>query len=131
MHSLEEIAEIPNEVLEDMLKAEAEVVVSAQKKKLAQLGLKHSTGQLERSISAGQKMKRDQVGIPALYIYPRGKRDRGTASNGEVGFILEYGAPGRGIRPLPWMRTANQESEKAAREAARNAYEKWLKNRGF
>lgn len=130
MRSLEKIAEIPDELMEKMLKEKAEVVVAVQKKKLATLDLKNPTGQLKRAISAGQKMKRDRAGIPALYVYPRGKRKKGKASNGEVGFILEYGAPGRGIPPKPWMRPANLESEQAAAEAAEQVYLEWLAQNG-
>lgn len=129
IRSLEEIAETPDEVLEEMLQAQATVVAAAQRKKLAQLGLKHPTGQLERSISTGRKMKRDRSGTPALYVYPRGKRKKGKVSNGEVGFILEYGAPGRGIKPRPWMRPANQETETEAARAAQAVHDKWLEEK--
>lgn len=129
MRSLEEIAETPDEVLEEMLQAQAAVVAAAQRKKLARLGLKHPTGQLERSISTGRKMKRDRSGAPALYVYPRGKRKKGEASNGEVGFILEYGAPGRGLPPKPWMRPANAEAEAEAAQAAQAVHDRWLEEK--
>lgn len=130
MASLERVADIPEEVLHEMLHAQADVVEAGQKDALKRMERKYGTGKLEDSIGSG-KVKRDKSGIPCVYVYPRGKREKGKTSNGEVGFLLEYGAPGRGIGPRSWMRTANLRSEETAREKAEEVYGRFLENEGF
>lgn len=130
MREIEMMAEVPDEVLEDMLKAEAEVIKSAQVRQLQQLDFKESTGQLERSISSGARMKRDRYGRPSLHVYPGGTRQGKDTTNAEVGFVTEYGAPQRGISPRPWMRVANELSEEEATSAAQAVYDEWLDGKG-
>ena len=55
MREIEMMAEVPDEVFEEMLKAEAEVIKAAQIKELKSLKFKDPTGQLERSIASGDR----------------------------------------------------------------------------
>lgn len=131
MREIEMMAEVPDEVFEEMLKAEAEVIKAAQVKELKSLKFKDPTGQLERSIASGDRMKVDRYGRPTLHVYPSGTRQRGDTRNAEVGFITEYGAPQRGIPPKPWMRIANEKAGPDAIAAAQAVYERWLKEKGL
>lgn len=137
MTSLKKLSEIPDEVVEEMLMAEADVVERAQKKELRALGLKHPTGQLEKSITHSRQLKIRRDGSRAVYVYPQGdrkKKGKGKAkpaTNAEVGFILEYGAPGRGIPPRPWMWTANEKCENRAIRAAQKVYDGWVDEQGL
>lgn len=124
MEGLEKLADIPEPVLEKMLKAEAEVVKTHQKRKLAGIRMKEPTGQTVESIGVGE-MKRDREGRPCLHLYPQGKRRERDTRNAEVGYIIEYGAPQRGIPPRQWMRTANAEAEEEAAKAAEEELRDW------
>ena len=130
MREIEMMAEVPDEVIEDMLQAEAEVIKAAQIRQLQQMSFKESTGQLERSISSGARMKRDRYGRPSLHVYPGGTRLGKDTTNAEVGFVTEYGAPQRGIAPRPWMRIANELAEEEATHAAQAVYDDWVDETG-
>lgn len=130
MREIEMLAETPDEVLEDMLKAEAEVIKAAQVRQLQQMRFKVSTGQLERSIAASAHMKRDRHGLPSLHVYPAGVRRGGDTTNAEVGFVTEYGAPQRGVAPRPWMRIANETAHEDAVAAAQAVYDDWVDRNG-
>lgn len=129
--TLEEIADLPDDVLLEMLEAEGEVVRAAQEKRLRGLSFKDSTGQLEASIGITHKLKRDRAGIKGISVYPMGMRRGKKTRNAEVGFILEHGAPRRGIPPNQWMRVANEESATEAVAAAEEVYEAYLKGKGL
>ena len=129
--SLEEVADIPEDVLREMLEAEGAVVKAAQEKGLQSVPFKKSTGQLAGSISVGRKVTRGRDGLLGLSVYPAGTRREGKTRNAEVGFIQEYGAPRRGIEPKQWMRKANEESAEEAIAAAGAVYERYLREKGL
>lgn len=123
---LEKVMDLPEQVKDDMLNAEADVVVQAQKEEIESLGLV-DTGQLRDSITRNRKVSVSKNGIGKyLDIYPQGTRENGVR-NAEVGFILEYGAPKKEIKEYHWMRSANEKSTEAAVEAAAGVYDKFLK----
>lgn len=126
--SLEELADLPEAVLLDMLEAEGEVVKRAQSGQLAAFARTH---QLEQSISVSGKLKRNRTGTPGISVYPQGVRRDGRTRNAEVGFIQEYGAPRRGIKPAQWMRKANAKAEEEAVRAAEKVYQDWLDGLGL
>jgi hypothetical protein len=142
-----DIATVPERVINDMLNAEAEVVVNAHKKKLRMLGL-IDTGKLENSIRSFKKTSR---GKPYRLIYPYGdhgqynrklvvkayKRskhgrtytvggDVKVVTNNDVGFIQEFGAKRRGISARQWMQTANEECADDAVKAAAAIYDEYI-----
>lgn len=126
MESLENIMDLPDDVQLDMLNAEADVVVEAQKKEIENLGLE-DTGQLKQSIARTAKLQTNKTDGMGRYldIYPQGTREDGVR-NAEVGFIHEFGAPHRNIRASGWMETANEKCATEAVEAAEEVYNKFL-----
>lgn len=126
--SLEEIGDIPEDVLLRVLSAEAEALKKAQTEKVRALGLK-DTGQMEQSIKADTKLRGRGSG-KYLLVYPRGVRRDGKTRNAEVGYVNEYGAPQRGIAPTQWMRQANEEAADEAVRAGKEVLFAWMKSKG-
>lgn len=135
--SLKELAVLPDSMVGGMLEAEGEVLKAAQIRKVATALTKSGerlTGQLGSSIVVNRKLrkKKDERYIT---VYPRGQRARTSKGkpvrNAEVGFVLEFGAPGRHIAPTQWMRAANEEAADKAVQAAEQVYDTWLKSKGL
>lgn len=159
--SMEEFAKIPDEVVEEMLEAGGKVTVEAHKRKLESLGLFNPRSKafkhLKDSIKALSKVRtRDGERQRYVIVYPQGKHhtynrkkvtkeyknsksgrtytvggDIKNVSAGEVGFVLEYGAPKRGIKSYQWMRKANEESADAVVAAEMEVYDRWLDSLGL
>lgn len=125
LKDLDSIVDIPDEVLDDMLDAEADVVVRAQKEEIASQGL-IDTGELQRSISRGRKYSKDFG--RKVDIYPQGTRKNGKKEikNAEVGFIHEFGAPREKIPAKNWMKKANERCADQAVGSAAKVYERYL-----
>lgn len=124
LSDLREALELPDDVAETMLEAEARVVVDAQRRSGLAMGV-HRTGVTLDSITHG-KTKRTKDGGRSMYLYPQGTNAKGER-NAAVAFINEYGAPQRGIAPRPFIRTANEQAADAAVEAAAQVHDRWLK----
>ncbi|MCI8506901.1 MAG: HK97 gp10 family phage protein [Lachnospiraceae bacterium] len=145
IRDLSEIAELPDETAGELLQAQAEIVVEAQKRSAAAHGLVDS-GQLQESIRADKKMKA-KSGTRYVEVYPRGKRKKRTryrmskgdreagksraVTNSEVAFIHEYGAPGKHIKAKQWIKKANEGAADQALEAAAAVYNQYLKNKNL
>lgn len=128
--SLKELMELPDSVAGEMLSAEGRIVAAAQKRSIQGAGLVDS-GQLVNSITVNAKVKK-KSGTRYIAVYPKGKRKgKKAASNSEVAFINEFGAPKRGIPAKQWMRTANDGCADEAVRAAEQVYDRWLKSKGF
>lgn len=123
MLSLEEVAEIPDEVAEAMLKAEAKVVEDAQIAYGMQMGV-YRTGEMLASIHPG-RMKQGRDGARIIYVTPHGRNEKGER-NAAVAFINEYGK--RGQAPRPFIAAAN---EAAATPAVAKVYDEFLKSKGL
>ena len=137
MLSFEEIAELPEQVVLEMLVAQGEVLQEAQKKKIRQLGLV-DTEQLAESIKINKKLRGKKFGEQFITVYPKGTRETTgntgattKTTNNEVGFINEFGAPNRSIKPTQWMRQANEESAEEGLNASERVYDRFLKSKGF
>lgn len=152
--TLMELAEIPDDVVDKMLAAGAEVVKAAHKRKLRELGL-IDTGVLEGSVTAHSKVDRKSGrryylvypsgthhtynSVKKVKVYKRSKHGRTytvggglrKASAGDVGFVLEYGAPRRGIRAYQWMAQANAECENDVLAAEERVYDEWLRSKNL
>lgn len=124
--SLEQLAELPSEVETEMLQAAGDVLQEGQRQELEALGLVDSQA-LKRSISV-KVIQRD--GRRRVIVYPAGSRSDGQTNN-DVGFVLEFGAPDRGIPAYQWMRSANVKNEERAVEAAAAVYRQWLETLGL
>jgi len=123
MESFDALADLPEDLMDDMLNAEADVVVRAQKDAVSALGMV-DTGQLKDSIRKNQKTGTGSMG-KYLDIYPQGVRDDGVR-NAEVGFIHEFGAPRKHIPASGWMKQANEQCTDEAVSAAEAVYQEYL-----
>ena len=154
--SMQEFAEIPDEVVEEMLSAAAEVTVRAHKRKIRTLNLVKSE-KLVDSIKAVHKAGGQKNGWKRhVLVYPSGKRgtrkrktvtkvyknskhgrtytvggDLKDVTNAEVGFIHEFGAPKRGIPAKQWMRQANEDCAPEVERAEFEVYDRWLKSKNL
>ena len=152
MLSMREIAEIPDEVQDEMLDAEAQIVAEAIRGEAAKLGMysgynthnnsrlnaggirseqteSYSTGELARSVKVG-KVKAVK-GQRQKYIYFAGSRKRGKTRtrNAEIAFLNEYGTRTINQRNFVWV--ANKKAEAAAVQAAAAVYNRWLESKGL
>lgn len=127
--SLQEIAEIPEDIQDEMLQAQGNIVARAQRESAQRYGIQR-TGTLIRSIKAG-KVKLDKHGNRVLYVTPVGSRVRGgkKTTNAEIAFLNEYGTRGQRVRPF--MRDANERSAEEATRAAADIYYRWQESRGL
>lgn len=148
--SMQEFAEIPDNVVEEMLTAAGNVVVAAHKQQLTSMGLVKSK-MLRDSIKAhnkagsarndwqryvliypeGQHGTRNRKRVTKQYSRSRHGRtysvggDVKIVTNSEVGFVNEYGAPRRGISGKRWMEKANETSAPAMVSAELAVYDRW------
>ena len=155
--SLAELAEIPDEVVCEMLEAGSKVAIKAMQRELELLGLTTRQKRLLNSIQAFQKIGRDKwTGEKKRYylVYPYGphhkyhqklkvkeyKRSKHgrtytvggkdkTATANDVGFVLEFGAPKRNIKPKQWMRRALRKAEEQIVAAEYEVYDRHLKSK--
>ena len=123
--SMEELAELPDKLLDEMLHAEADIIEPAQKEKGLAYGV-HRTGVTLGSIDRGEPKKTKDG--KAIYIYPDGVNADGNR-NAEVAFINEFGKHGQA--PRPFIRDANEEHADEATEAAAKVYDGWLSGKGL
>ena len=122
--SIKEIAEIPDEVQDEMLRAGAEVAAKAQREKVLEYGIfdASSPEHVADSIKPGEiKLKKGQR---IIYVSPTGSRRRGNTvtRNSEILFINEFGKRGQKARPA--VRDANKASSEAVTAAQMEIYDK-------
>ena len=130
MLSLQEIAELPDDVAAAMLDAEAEIVEQYQMGSAAtMLQGPYATGQTAMSIRRG-KMKKGKGGARMVYVTPQGTNDKGER-NATVAFVNEYGVPRRGIPARPFIATANAAAADPAVGAAGKIYDEFLKSKNL
>lgn len=143
------IEELPEAVVDEMLKTSADIGLEAMQKSLKSLGLV-DTGQLIDSLTAVKKKGKD--GKLHYLVYPsgsrrdtytggklrrvsiKGHRKSGAAikmSNNDVGFVLEFGAPKRNKKAYQWLRLALEQSAEAISAAQMRIYDKWLKSKNL
>lgn len=149
---ISELANTPEAVIDEMLMAEGEVVKRYQQSEIVSQGLV-DTGLLRDSIQVFKKGSSDKRYV---LVYPYGKHgeynrkektktyknskhgrtytvggDVKETTNGEVAFMMEFGAPRRGIVGRHWMRKANKKAESEAVDAAAAIYDKYLKSKNL
>lgn len=124
--SLDEIARIPDAVLDEMIEAQADVIESAQKASAEAFGVK-DTGALQSSIGRGEP-RRTRNGR-SISIYPRGSRTRGqtAAREAEIGFINEFGKKGQSARPF--IKAANERHAEEAVSASEKIYRDYIESK--
>lgn len=134
MLSLEEIAEIPAEVQDEILNAQADVTLKAQRESIIAHGIydrenkgRHVADSLKKS--KVKIRKKDQVRV--INIAPAGSRRRGktVTRNAEILFVNEYGRKDQEARPA--IRDANEKSADKATLAALEVYDNFLKSKNL
>lgn len=132
LDDLGSLAGLPDSVGEDILNAEADVIVSAQREEIG----RRWRGRYSEGISA-QSVKKGPVkragSRQSISVYPKGTRKRGkkTVRNAEIAFINEYGAPGRGIAARPAIAAANAKAEQTAAEAGERVFNAYLDSKNI
>lgn len=126
--SMSEIEEIPDDIQDAMLNAQADIAIPAQKAKAISYGVV-DTGLVSSSIRK-TKPKRGKNGR-CIYVYPHGSRKRGKKGkitrNAEIAFIAEYGR--RKQKARPFIRDANEACAEQTTQAAAKIYDAWLKSK--
>lgn len=121
------LAHLPSHVLEDMLNAEADVILSAQRTEIESRWTgPYSLGISSKTVKKG-RVKKGKDGY-SISIYPQGTRKHGKKSvrNAEIAFINEYGAPKRNIRARPAIKTAIEKKGDEAAAAGEKVYYEYL-----
>lgn len=122
-----------------ILEAGGEVVKTKMQEVISRMGLVLSDV-LRKSI----KIFRKNDDGPYVLIYPEGKHHishgygpdgrgtgkRRTVNAGEVGFVLEYGAPERNLNAYHWMERAVEESSDETTAAMQAAFDEVLDEKG-
>lgn len=115
------LATVPYEVIWEMLDAEADVVVDAQRTEAeTMLRGKYNKGAIKRSIKKG-KLKLVK-GIWTQYINYSGKQHGNRLA--EIVFVNEYGKKNQPARPF--IRTANEKCADSAVDAGAEVLFKWI-----
>ena len=129
---LAELTRLPDAVVDDVLNAEADAIVEAQRSEIsARWKGPYSLGISAQSVKKG-KVKKNRDGR-SISVYPQGSRRRNGEStrNAEIAFINEYGAPKRHIAARPAINTANQKKEQSAVEAGEKVYHAYLDSKNL
>lgn len=128
LKDLTAVSEIPDDVMDEMLNAGADVVVTAQKRKIRQYRI-YDTGQVQRSIKKGKVKIKD--GKRVIFVSPTGSRKRGNTvtKNADILFVNEFGKRGKKARPA--IRDANEESAEATTAAEAAVLDKWMKSKNL
>ena len=132
--SMKDIAELPGNVIDAMLNADAQ---RSEARKLGKLGgyrndgqtVDWSTGETARSIKKSRvKLKGGQR---VIYVSPTGARRRGKTEtrNAEIAFFNEYGT--KTIRARGFIRAANEKSAAATTAAQAAVYNKFLESKNL
>ena len=145
---METFLSLSDEMVDKILLAQGNVVVAAHKSSIAGLGLV-DTGKLMDSVTMLPKVG---DGKRYVVVYPQGNHgkayrrrkvtktyarsksgriytfggDTKAVTNQDVGFVHEFGAPGRNIPASLWMKKANDASEPEATAAAQKVLDEYL-----
>mgnify|MGYP006886751211 FL=1 len=130
--SLKEVAELPDEVIDAMLDARADVIVEAQRESAKRMLVgPYAKGDTAKSIEKGKPKLRD--GHRILYVTPTGSRKHSDGAkptrNAEIAFVNEYGT--RDIPARSFIRTANETCADAAVAAEFEVYSRFLEEKGL
>lgn len=116
------------ELREAMLHAQADILEPALRSRLNSLGLV-KTGKLMDSIGRTRGRKGEVLLVGPSGVHHRYIRRSGSGEvrSGHVGYVHEYGAPSRGIRPKGWMSGAVMSVAGKAVDAAEKVHDEYLK----
>ena len=129
--SLKEIEELPDDVVDEMLGAQADVLIEEIRRRGEGYGVKApGSGKMLKSIKKG-KAKRGKNGTRQIVVSPRGARIRGKkkTTNAEIAFMNNYGTRNQQARPF-WS-DAEKLSEKTMEAVAAEVHDRWLASKGL
>ena len=129
--SLKEIEELPDDIADEMLEAQADILIEEIQRRGEGYGVKApGSGKMLRSIKKG-KAKRGKNGTRQIVVAPRGTRVRGKMkiTNAEIAFLNNYGTKNQQARPF-WS-DAEKTSEKTMETAAAEVHDRWLTSKGL
>lgn len=112
-----------------ILNAQADLVEPALRSAVGSAGLVRS-GKLRDSIRRSNRKQGTEIHVGPTGVHHRYLRISGSgmATSGNVGYVHEYGAPSRGIRPKKWMAGAVAGVSAEAHKAAETAHDEYMKN---
>ena len=138
--SMREVAELPDEIIDEMLNAGADVAAEAQRVEARRLGKPggyqnrgqrkdYSTGITALTIKKGKVKVKD--GQRVIYVTPTGTRRRGktVTRNAEIAFLNEFGT--KTIQARGFIRAANEKSAEDYTAAQAAVYNRWLENKNL
>lgn len=130
-----ELADLPDNIIFDMLEAGGNVIKAAHEAALSTLfGSPTFPGLVTHLKNSINVFHRKDGREKYVLIYPKGshhtyKSKKGgtkTSTTGEVAFIHEYG--GHGNEATQWMRKTNEQNVSKAVDAEYKVYDDWLKS---
>ena len=118
--SMEKMANIPNDVMKQIMDAQANVVVDAQKKTAStMLRGPYYKGGVAEGVSKG-RYKRLKDGAEHYVVF---KGEQHGDRIAEIAFINEYGKKGQPARPF--IKTANEQAEPLIEDVAAKILHDW------
>ncbi len=123
--SLSEISEIPEDIQDEILNAQADILIPQIQERGRGYGVERS-GMTLRSIKKG-KAKKGKNGR-VLVVAPRG-RNKKKVSYSEIAFLNNYGSRKQSARPF--FTDAVAVSEQTMHKAAERVYDRWLKSKNL
>lgn len=132
--SLQEIAEIPEDVQDEILNAQADVVVEAQRRKIRAYGIYDGSSPVHVANSVKKGRVKLRKGERVLYVTPTGTRTRGKGKaqkvrNAEILFVNEFGSRRQKARPA--VADANEACADETTQAGLRVYDEWLKSKNL
>lgn len=124
--TMEDLANMPRSVLEDMILAEADVIKEAQSQEAqSMLQGPYYAGAVANAVHINRPRSTGD-GVSVLLTF-KGSQHGNAIS--EIAYINEYGKHGQPARPF--INTANEKKADAAVEAAASVYDKYLAEHGL
>lgn len=127
IEDMSDLANLPDDVIDEMLEAAIDVVLDAQYKKGIAYGV-HRTGDTLKSLEKSKPREIPKGNGRCAFVYFDGKNPDGNR-NAEVAFINEFGKEGQPARPF--IRDAVEECADKSIEAAAQVYDNFLKTKRF
>ena len=158
MLDLEDVANLPEDVHDEMLNAMADVTLKAQKAEAKKLGMysgydthnnsrdqmsrdgktwnflpgqvrSYSTGTLAKSIRKGKVSEKADERTIKIYFSGSRRRGKQVTKNSEIAFLNEFGTRTINARNFIWV--ANEKSAEEATRAAAEVYDRYLKTKNL
>ena len=126
MLSMQQVAELPESVMDDMLNEQADFLIPEIQERGRAYGV--GSGDLLKSIKKG-KPKRGKNGGRQLIIAARGRNKVSKTPNSYVAFLNNYGSRHNVAKPF-WTDTESM-SDKSLNKIAAGVYSLWLESKNL